>query len=74
MYCARGAYRLAEAICPPGPLHQLPPGSCGWLVPGRTSALQAAALGVPKPLRQLILRIRRAWSTHKHPTPNPGPP
>ena len=43
-------------------------------MPGRTSALQAAALGVPKPLRQLILHIRHAWSTHKHPTPNPGPP
>ena len=39
-----------------------------------TPVLQAAAVGVPSPLRQLVLHIRPASSTDRHPTPKPRPP
>jgi hypothetical protein len=39
-----------------------------------TPVLQAAAVGVPSPLRHLVSHIRRASAPHKHPTPKPRPP
>ena len=39
-----------------------------------TPVLQAAAVGVPSPLRQLVLHIRPTSSTDRHPTPKPRPP
>ena len=39
-----------------------------------TPVLQAAAVGVPSPLRQLVLHIRSVSSTDRHPTPKQRPP